>query len=159
MDEGLEVVLFYANSNIAPVEEYHRRLESLRRLADILKLELFVDDYKHDDWLQAIHGFESEPEKGLRCQKCFRFNLTRACDKAAELGIDAFATSLTVSPHKPSRIIFDLAGDLPGFKSYDFKKADGFRQSLQLSREYGLYRQAYCGCEYSFRPEHSNGPA
>ena len=151
IDEGLQVVLFYSNSNIAPVGEYRKRLDSLGRLADILKLELLVDDYAHGDWQQAVQGFEDEPERGRRCQKCFRFSLTRACDKAAELGVGAFTTSLTISPHKPSRIIFDLASDLPGFKPYDFKKADGFRQSLQLSREYGLYRQDYCGCEYSFR--------
>ena len=153
IDEGLTVTLFYSNSNIAPVEEYSKRLESLVRLADILALELIVDHYQHEDWLQTVRGFEDEPEKGRRCQKCFRFSLTRACDKAAELGIGAFATSLTISPHKSSRVIFDLASDLQGFKPYDFKKADGFSRSLQLAREYGLYRQGYCGCEYSLKRE------
>lgn len=150
-DEGLEVVLFYSNSNIAPADEYLKRLEAVRRLSRLYDLELHVDAYQHADWLNTVRGLEVEPEKGRRCQKCFRFSLARACDKAAELGLEAFATSLTISPHKSSRVIFDLAGDLPGFVPYDFKKADGFRQSLILSRELGLYRQNYCGCEFSFR--------
>lgn len=152
-DEGFEVVLFYSNSNIAPAEEYERRLDAVRHLAAVYGLELHSDEYQHEAWRRAVKGFEDEPERGRRCQKCFRFNLAQACDKAAELGIAAFATTLTISPHKPSRTIFELAGDLPGFQPYDFKKADGFRQSLILSRELGLYRQNYCGCEYSFRSQ------
>ena len=150
-DDGFEVVLFYSNSNIAPAEEYLKRLEAVRRLSRLYDLELHVDAYRHADWLDTVRGLEAEPEKGLRCSKCFRFSLARTCDKAAELGLEAFATSLTISPHKSSRVIFDLARDLPGFVPYDFKKADGFRQSLILSRELGLYRQNYCGCEFSFR--------
>ncbi|OPZ59999.1 MAG: hypothetical protein BWY87_00711 [Deltaproteobacteria bacterium ADurb.Bin510] len=153
MDEGLEVVLFFSNANIAPVSEYDRRLDAVRQLAGAYGLELHCDEYRHADWLRAVDGLEGEPERGRRCHECFRFNLLRASAKAAELDIPAFTTSLTISPHKPSRTIFELAGDLPGFEPYDFKKADGFRQSLDISRELGLYRQNYCGCEFSFRPQ------
>ena len=82
---------------------------------------------------------------------CFRFNLERAARKARELGIDAFTTTLTVSRFKPSAVIFSIGDGLPGFEKIDFKKKDGFNRSVILSKELGLYRQDYCGCEFSLR--------
>ena len=147
--EGKRVVLFYSNSNIAPPEEFERRLAALRKLADIHRLPLYVDPPDHAAWLRHIAGYEDAPERGARCPLCFRFSLARTAAKAAELGIEAFTTSLTVSPHKNSRVIFACGSGFPGFAAYDFKKKDGFLRANQLTREYGLYRQDYCGCEFS----------
>ena len=120
--EGKRVVLFYSNSNIAPPEEFERRLAALRKLAEIHQLSLYVDPPDHAAWLRHIAGYEDAPERGARCPLCFRFSLARTAAKAAELGIEAFTTSLTVSPHKNSRVIFACGAEFPGFAAYDFKK-------------------------------------
>ena len=151
--ENRRVTLFFSNSNIAPREEYDRRLDAMRKLAGITGLELIVDDYRHDAWREAVAGLENEPERGRRCPECFRFSLTRTAERARELGIAHFTTSLTVSPLKDSRTIFAVGSAFAGFEAIDFKKRDGYLRSGILAREYGLYRQKYCGCEFSFRPE------
>ena len=150
--EGFSVTLFFSNSNIAPKEEYDRRLDAMRKLAGITGLELIEDDYDHAAWRRAVSGLEAEPERGKRCPECFRYSLTRTSERAAALGIDRFTTSLTVSPLKDSRTIFAVGNAFPGFEAIDFKKRDGYLRSGILAREYGLYRQQYCGCEFSFRP-------
>lgn len=146
-----EVTLFFSNSNISPVEEYERRLAAARRLADLTGTALVVDPYDHESWLQSVAGLEDEPEKGQRCEVCFRFNLTRAAAHARENGFDAFTTTLTTSPHKPVPVIFAIGETLGDFLPVAFRKGDGYMRSLELSREYGLYRQADCGCEFSRR--------
>lgn len=153
LGEGRRVTLFFSNSNIAPKEEYDRRLDAMRKLAGIVGLELVVDDYDHAAWREAVAGLENEPERGKRCPACFRYSLARSAARAAELGIGHFTTSLTVSPLKDSRTIFAVGGAFPGFAAMDFKKRDGYLRSGILAKEYGLYRQKYCGCEFSYRPE------
>jgi len=101
--------------------------------------------------LEHVRHLENEPEKGARCAKCFEYNLRHTAEIADRYGYDAFCTTLTLSPHKVSRIIFEIGGQFPKFKPIDFKKKDGFLRSIQLSKEYGLYRQNYCGCEFSIR--------
>ena len=144
--EKLQPVLFFSNSNIDTEGEYGKRLEQAKRLAEEYSLELKTDPYDHDKWLSAIRGLESEPEKGGRCLECFRFSLRRTAEFA---GGEQFATSLTVSPHKRSADIFAIGGRLPGFQPFDFKKQNGFRRSLEISGTLKLYRQNYCGCEFS----------
>ena len=151
LSDGYKVVLFYSNSNIYPKEEFDKRLIYMQKLADIYKLTLIVGEYDHASWNAAIAGLEDEPEKGKRCAACFTYNLARAEAKAKELGIEEFTTTLTVSPHKISEMIFNAAKDMQGYVPYNFKKQDGFKRSLELSEKYGLYRQNYCGCEYSMR--------
>jgi predicted adenine nucleotide alpha hydrolase (AANH) superfamily ATPase len=109
--------------------------------------------YDHDAWLAHIAGFEDEPEKGERCVKCFEFNLGRTAIYARHHGFDFFTTTLSISPHKHSRTIFDIGTRLGNFLSVDFKKKDGFRHSIELSKQYELYRQNYCGCEFSLREQ------
>ena len=150
-EAGNQVVLFFSNCNIAPEEEYLRRLESMRRLAEICKLELIVDEYDHQAWRQAVAGLEKEPERGARCPVCFGFSLERTARKAAELQIGRFTTSLTVSPLKDSKTIFAVGAKYPGFEAVDFKKKNGFLRSIRLSEKFGFYRQDYCGCEFSIR--------
>ena len=167
-DLGDEVVLFFSNSNIDTREEFERRLAAVRRLAAADGVEVVVDEYDHSDWLEQVaRGYESEPEKGARCKRCFRYSLVRAARHAAANGMQAFTTSLTVSPHKVSETVFASGRDAawaastaecgggaapaPEFLEVDFKKRDGFLLSLRRSAELGLYRQSYCGCEFSRR--------
>jgi predicted adenine nucleotide alpha hydrolase (AANH) superfamily ATPase len=149
--DGYEPVLFFCNSNISPQAEYEIRLADAHKLAEKLEIVIEEDQYDHEAWLEKIQGLESEPEKGARCLKCFEFSLARTAELAERLGIPAFCTTLTVSPHKVSRLIFEIGSQWPGFIPIDFKKKGGFMRSLQLSDEMNLYRQNYCGCEFSIR--------
>lgn len=153
---GVEPVLFYSNSNIDTEEEFGRRLAALRAFAEAEGVEVLADGYDPASWERAVAGLEAEPEGGARCDRCFRHNLGRAAAKAAELGFEAFSTTLTVSPHKSSPRVFaagrEAAATRPGgpaFEERDFKKKGGFLDSVLLAKAYGLYRQDYCGCRFS----------
>ena len=165
-EQGHDVALFFSNSNIDAAAEFEKRLDNARKLAEADGVELAADAYDHADWLEKVaKGFEDEPEKGARCARCFRYNLARTAAYAAAHGYDAFTTSLTVSPHKVSRMVFEAGADAawsasakdcggsaaaaPAFLPVDFKKKDGFLRSLRRAAELGLYRQSYCGCEFS----------
>ena len=147
--EGWNPVLYFSNSNIDTKEEFEKRYAELLKVAALNGLRVIKDDYDHASWLSAISGFEDEREGGARCLICFDFNLRRAAIKAKELGLDHFATTLTVSRFKNSARIFSVGEKYEGFEKMDFKKKDGFNRSIVLSREMGLYRQNYCGCEFS----------
>ena len=154
LEEGRQVTLFYSNSNIVSEEEFQKRLECVKQLASHHDLELVIDPYDHDAWqkhVSELSGFESAPEGGARCVKCFEWSLERAAAEAERRGMD-FCTSLTVSPHKNSKLIFEVGRRWHHFEPYDFKKKDGFKRSLELTRQLGFYRQSFCGCEYSVRP-------
>ncbi|NLF21903.1 MAG: epoxyqueuosine reductase QueH [Lentisphaerae bacterium] len=149
------VTLFFSNANIGDADEYVRRLRSVERLAAALRVELIVDtEARHGDWLAAIRGHEQAPEGGARCRPCFGFSLERTARAAARLGLAHFTTSLTVSPHKhtPAILAAGRAVDAARFLPLDFKKQGGFARSVALARQYSLYRQDYCGCEFSQRP-------
>ena len=151
---GHEVTMLFANSNIDTREEFEKRLAEARKVAEAEGVALAALPYDHDAWLREVAaGFENEPEKGKRCERCFRYNLALAADYAARNRIPAFTTSLTVSPHKISELVFAAGeaanNDSTRFLAENFKKNDGFKRSLQRSAELGLYRQSYCGCEFS----------
>lgn len=149
------VTLFFANANIFPPAEYAKRLADVRRLAAICGCELVEDVYDHDAWRRWTAGLEHAPERGERCRRCFAFSLGRAARYAAEHGFDGLTTTLTISPHKSSADILAVGrGVTERFIEVDFKQGDGFRRSLELSRQYGLYRQDYCGCEFSLAERH-----
>lgn len=151
LDDWAEVGLYFSNSNIYPRQEYEQRLLYVRELSKIYKVILEEDEYDHDAWLEHIKGYENEPEKGTRCVKCFEYSLARTASMAERYDFTAFTTTLTISPHKMSQIIFDIGSKFPAYVPYDFKKQDGFLRSIQLSKDYGFYRQPYCGCEFSMR--------
>jgi epoxyqueuosine reductase len=151
LKEGFTPILFYSNPNIAPEAEWKRRLDSLKILSEALKLQLIIDAYDHRQWLQRIRGYEASREGGQRCTLCFYRSLTGTAEKAAELQIPQFTTSLTLSPYKDADRIFTLGKEFPSFLPRDFKKKDGVARSVHLSKELGLYRQNYCGCEFSLR--------
>lgn len=155
---GHEVVLLFANSNIDTREEFEKRKGEARRLAETDGVAFAALPYEHEDWLEKVAaGYELEPEKGRRCERCFRYNLEKAAAFAAARGCDLFTTSLTVSPHKVSTVIFSVAREVetqangPRFLPEDFKKREGFKISVKRASELGLYRQSYCGCEFSRR--------
>ena len=153
---GHTVAMFFSNSNIDTREEFEKRLGEARKLAEAEGVALVADAYDHADWLCAVAaGYEREPERGRRCERCYRYNLSRTAGYAAAHGFEAFTTSLTVSPHKPSAKIFAASED-PRFLREDFKKKEGFKLSVKRAAELGLYRQAYCGCEFSRRGVEGN---
>lgn len=156
-DVGHAVTLLFANSNIDTEAEFERRKAEAARLAEIDGVGFVALPYDHADWLREVAvGYEQEPEKGRRCERCFRYNLSRAAEFAAANGYEAVTTSLTVSPHKVSPMVF-AAGDEScrnrqvKFLHEDFKKREGFKLSVRRTAELGLYRQVYCGCEFSRR--------
>ena len=151
LEEGITPVLFFSNSNIHPSSEFDKRYGELLKVARHYGLEVIREEQDHDAWRNAVKGHEDDREGGERCSLCFRYNLLRAAAKARELGIPSFATTLTVSRFKNSARIFAQGEDLDGFEPIDFKKRDGFNRSLRLSKGLDLYRQDYCGCEFSMR--------
>ncbi len=146
-EEKRQVVLYYSNSNIDTKEEFEYRLASVRKLAELYGLELIVDEYDHTSWLNHISGSESEPERGARCPLCFGWSLKRAAEYAASRGMN-FTTSLTVSPHKNSKMIFEVGRRFENFEEWDFKKRDGFKRSRDIAKANNFYLQNYCGCEF-----------
>ena len=158
------ITVLYYNPCITDEEEYKKR-----RAAQILFLEKFNAEridlpdisfmegpYEPGAFLELTKGHEEDPEGGQRCSLCFRQRLEKAAETAAFMGFDLFGTTLTVSPHKNFEIISAIGKDIAarygiGFLDRDFKKQDGFKRSIELSRKYGLYRQNYCGCKYSER--------
>lgn len=155
---AFDIDLFYYNPNIAPREEFDHRAGELRRLAAALPHEhainVIVGDYDAEAFKAMCRGHEDDPEGGARCEMCFRMRLGATAKLARELGSDFFTTTLTVGPMKNAQIInaigLELAGDSgPRWLCADFKKKNGYRRSCELSAQYGLYRQDYCGCVFS----------
>lgn len=154
--ERFSVTGFFYNPNIHPVEEYRRRLQATFDLQEKDPFSLVVGAGGEDAWEAAARGMEDEPERGRRCEACVRLRLRETARKAAELGIPAFGTVLTVSPKKDAAMVNRVGreeGERTGlrFVEADMKKKDGYLKSVRASREMGLYRQRYCGCRYSFR--------
>ena len=149
---GYLPVVYFCNPNLDTEDEFNRRLEAQKIVCMYHWVDLVVEEYKHDEYLRAVKGLEDEPERGKRCVECIRLRLQKTVNKAKELGINKFTTSLPISPHKNfemiSRICRELADDLE-FVAIDFKKKDGFLKTNKLSKELGIYRQNYCGCEFA----------
>ena len=149
-----DVTAYFYNPNIHPQEEFLRRKSELERFCDKYKFELIAEDYNPQEFYDAVKGLEDEPEKGLRCPKCFELRLIKTAKKAKELGFERFSTTLTVSPHKLSEQIFEagtIAKELTGidYEAFDFKKNNGAKLTQEIARFNDLYKQNYCGCEFS----------
>lgn len=151
-----KVTVLYFNPNIFPAEEYEKRKsEQMRFIKEAYPQVKVCDcDYDHTLFLAAVKGLEGEKEGGARCTECFRLRLTAAARAAKTLGCDMFATTLTVSPHKNAPLINETGREIQAregveFLPSDFKKKEGYKHSILLSRRYSLYRQNYCGCEFS----------
>ncbi|MBE6596261.1 MAG: epoxyqueuosine reductase QueH [Ruminococcaceae bacterium] len=158
LSEFFEITLYFYNPNIFPSEEYAFRAEELKRLACEMTLpesvKVEVEDYNSDEFYNKIAGRERDPEGGARCKICYELRLRRAAEYAAEHRFDYFTTTLSISPYKNSVWINEIGESMAkeyGVKHLpsDFKKNNGYKRSIELSKEYELYRQDYCGCEYS----------
>ena len=156
---GYEVVSYFYNPNIYPIEEFLRRRDELIKYLEKHGFEYIVEDYNNQDFLNISKELENEPEKGIRCAECFYLRLSKTAQKAAQLGIEEFSTTLTVSPHKISKIIQEQGSlaeknfgqNITKFTFFDFKKQDGFKKTNEIAQKEKMYRQSYCGCEYSIR--------
>ncbi len=162
-----DVTFFWYNPNIFPREEYDLRLENQKKIISEMKCEHTVSllecDYDDERFYSAVKGLENEKEGGLRCTECFILRLEKCAKAAKEHGFDFFTTTLTVSPHKNAPLINSIGEDLAQkygvkFLPSDFKKKNGYKRSIELSKEYGLYRQNYCGCVYSLESGNGNAP-
>lgn len=156
LKEYFDITVLYYNPNIEPEEEYYKRKNEQIRLLKELEVDFLDIDYLNEEYHNKITGFESEPENGLRCPLCYELRMEKTAKIAKEKNFDYFCTTLTVSPHKPSKIINEIGLNLQEkyailYLLSDFKKEDGYKRSIELSKEYNLYRQDYCGCLYSKR--------
>lgn len=158
LTQHFDIYLYYYNPNVYPAEEYFKRLETQKQLLESLPhdnvIQLVDCNYNHDEFLAVAKGLENEKEGGARCAKCFMLRLEKTAQKAKELGCDFFGTTLTVSPHKNAQVLNNIGLQLQQkygvrFLLSDFKKKEGYKQSIELSKKYGLYRQEYCGCEFA----------
>ena len=151
-----EITGFFYNPNIHPKQEYQLRVKEVEKLASQMDFPLKIGPYDVDRWFSLIKGLEEEPEGGKRCEICFYTTLQATAELAANLEFDLFTTVLTVSPHKNADLINKLGKDIAeeynvSFLPANFKKKDGFKRSIELSKKYNLYRQNYCGCVFSRR--------
>ena len=155
LTQYFEVYLSYYNPNIQPEAEYELRLANqLKVLSHMPGVTLVPCEYDGEAYAGAVAGLESEPEGGARCTRCFELRLDFAAQECKRLGCGFFSTTLTVSPHKDAQRINAIGEALAEkygvkWRPGDFKKRDGYRRSIELSHEFGLYRQNYCGCLYS----------
>lgn len=159
-----DVTLYYANDNITDATEWQKRLNEVQKLVEIVNsgkyeahpirpLKLVVQEFDNTRFFAVAKGLEMEREGGARCKECFSLRLTDTQKYALDNGFDYFGTTLTVSPYKNSKLLNEiglaLQTDELKWLPSDFKKQNGYAESIRLSQKYGLYRQHYCGCCYS----------
>ncbi|WMJ79870.1 epoxyqueuosine reductase QueH [Clostridium sp. MB40-C1] len=160
LSEFFNITIFYYNPNIHPENEYRKRVqeqkEFISQLPTKTKINFIEGNYNTQEFFNITKGLEEEREGGTRCFKCYELRLREAAKKAKELNFDYFTTVLSISPHKNSEKINEIGEKLAEefnikFLNSDFKKKNGYKRSIELSKEYNLYRQNYCGCVYSQR--------
>ncbi len=154
--EEYEPTLYFYNPNIHPVKEYKLRFDEVKKLSEMWNLEVIEGEYDVKRWYEAVKGYENEPEGGERCKICYRLRLEKTVRTALKLGFRFFATTLTTAPQKNAFYVNSAGVELERrfgikFLVADFKKENGFLESVRISKELGLYRQSYCGCVFSFR--------
>ena len=158
LKDYFDITIFYYNPNISPIQEYEKRKQE--QISFIKQLDCGIKimdcDYDNDVYEECIKGLENEKEGGARCLKCFRLRLEKTAKLASANNFDYFCTTLTVSPYKNSQVINSIGKELMNIYNVkwlysDFKKEEGYKHSIVLSKQYNLYRQDYCGCIYSIR--------
>lgn len=154
------ITVFYYNPNIYPDEEYTKRVEEQKRFIEKLPTKYpvsFVEgDFEKNLFYDRIKGLEQEPEGGRRCEVCFELRLERTAALAKEMGMDYFTTTLSISPMKNAQLLGEIGQRLSekyqvAYLMSDFKKKNGYKRSVELSSAYGMYRQDYCGCVFSYQ--------
>ena len=155
-----KVTILYYNPNITNEDEYRKRIDEIKRFISSFKtkypISLEEGNYDPNEFFDIAKGLEKEPERGKRCYLCYKLRLNETAKIAEKLGFDYFCTTLTLSPHKNSNWINEIGEELNNkynstYLYSDFKKKNGYKRSIELSSEYNLYRQNYCGCVYSIR--------
>ena len=155
-----KITIYYYNPNISPIDEFNKRVEEQKRLINELptknKIDFIEGYYDNNLYEEIIKGLENEKEGGARCHLCYRMRLENTAKLAKEKGFDYFTTTLSISPYKNSKVLNEIGEELANkhdvnYLYADFKKRDGYKRSIELSKIYGLYRQDYCGCKYSKR--------
>ena len=154
--DHFSISCFFYNPNIDSEEEYNKRLNELKKFLEKIDADINIieDGYNSSDYENVVLGLEDEKEGGKRCYECYKLRLDKTANKAKELGFEYFTTTLSLSPHKNSIWVNEIGGFLQNkynilFLYSDFKKKDGYKRSIELSKKYNLYRQDYCGCIYS----------
>lgn len=158
LKDYFDITIFYYNPNISPIQEYEKRKQEQINFIKQLDcgIKIMDCDYDNDVYEECIKGLENEKEGGARCLKCFRLRLEKTAKLASINNFDYFCTTLTVSPYKNSQVINSIGKELMNIYNVkwlysDFKKEEGYKHSIVLSKQYNLYRQDYCGCIYSIR--------
>ncbi len=158
LSQHFDITILYFNPNISPEEEFLKRAAEQQRLVSEMTLKhpvkVVVDRYDPQEFYSAVKGLEHIPEGGERCFVCYRLRLERAAEYAKEHGFDYFCSTLSISPLKNTSKLNEIGSELSEMYEVkhlpsDFKKRNGYKRSIELSREYGLYRQNYCGCVFS----------
>lgn len=158
LSQYFEITVFYYNPNISFKEEYEYRLREEKRLISLMRFKnpvnIIEGEYNPKDFLEAAKGLENEPEGGKRCAECFKLRLKAAAETAKKINADFFTTTLTISPLKNAEVINTLGFQIGSeygvdWLFSDFKKKEGYKRSIVLSKKYNLYRQNYCGCVFS----------
>lgn len=150
-----DISVYYYNPNIYPKEEYEKRVQTQKQIINELKDITFIEaPYDEEDYYNFVKGYEKEKEGGKRCNLCFLYRLEKTAKYAKENNFDYFTTTLSVSPYKNSEMLNKIGGILEEkynikYLYSDFKKKEGYKTSIELSKKYNLYRQHYCGCKYS----------
>lgn len=156
LKDDFAIDVFFYNPNIHPYSEYKKRLYEVEKVCKAKEIPLTVGPYEDDEWFKLTDRLKHEPEGGKRCSVCFEIRLEKTAGTATEKGIGIVSTTLTVSPHKNSRVISQIGRKVSGHRKIeymdrDFKKKDGYKKTLVLSEKMNIYRQNYCGCIYSLR--------
>lgn len=158
--EYFSITVFFYNPNLYPADEYDKRADEVRKLISVLKaknpINLIVADLDDKEFYSKVKGMEKLPEGGERCRRCFELRLEKTAELAKEKSFDYFTTTLTISPLKNAQVINEVGeemGEKYGVSHLpsDFKKKGGYKRSVELSAQFELYRQNYCGCVYSVR--------
>ena len=155
-----KITIFYYNPNITNKDEYHKRVLEVKKFISEFKTKYAISfiegKYDPDRFFAINKGLENEPERGRRCYKCYKLRLEETARVASSLGYRNFCTTLTLSPYKNSNWLNEIGSELnkkyeSNYLYSDFKKKNGYKRSIELSHEYNLYRQDYCGCIFSFK--------
>lgn len=154
-----DITVFYYNPNIYPPEEYYKRCEEqIKFTREFMgnNVKVITEEHRDKEFYDAVKGLENEPEGGARCRECFSLRLEETAKYGKEHGFDYFTTTLSISPHKNAEVLNEVGSEISkkigiDYLYSDFKKKNGYLRSTELSKEYGIYRQDYCGCVFSIK--------
>ncbi|MDR0918489.1 MAG: epoxyqueuosine reductase QueH [Oscillospiraceae bacterium] len=151
LSQDYDCTLFFYNPNISTKIEYDKRLDELFRYNKDAGFNVPIIEFGYEEniFYNAVKGYEKEPERGKRCEICFRLRLSKTAELFPKNDFAFFTTTLTVSPHKNVTQINTVGAEFEGYRSSDFKKKNGYKRSIELSKQYNLYRQNFCGCVFS----------